>query len=202
MKRIKHLMLLAIIVFVASCTVEKRRYTDGYHVEWRSKHEKPGVNKSKDAVAVEQSGFTQSVAEEGIAETSPSVAPNLNPAVAPQENKEVAANEKIDKKAARKLKRDLRKEIASSELTQSSAAHEEIQQVSEIGEIKTENTSSAVEAATAPEKGVLILLAILIPPLAVYLYEGSWTKRCTINLILSLLCWLPGIIHALVVVNE
>jgi uncharacterized membrane protein YqaE (UPF0057 family) len=196
------LMLLAIIVFVASCTVEKRRYTDGYHVEWRSKREKPGINKSKDAVAVEQSGFTQSVAEEEITEASPSVVPNLNPAVAPQENKEVAANEKIDKKAARKLKRDLRKEIASSELAQSPAAHEEIQKISEEGEIQTENSTSAVESSSAPEKGVLILLCILIPPVAVYLYEGSWTSRCTINLILSLLCWLPGIIHALVVVNE
>tara|TARA_Y100001978_G_scaffold165942_1_gene153511 strand:- start:1012 stop:1491 length:480 start_codon:yes stop_codon:yes gene_type:complete len=46
---------------------------------------------------------------------------------------------------------------------------------------------------------LLVLLAILLPPLAVYLYEGYWTDRCTINLILTLLCGL-GIIHALVVI--
>jgi uncharacterized membrane protein YqaE (UPF0057 family) len=49
---------------------------------------------------------------------------------------------------------------------------------------------------------VLIILAIFLPPLAVYLYEGSWTKRCTVNVILTLLCGLPGMIHALIVVLE
>ena len=47
---------------------------------------------------------------------------------------------------------------------------------------------------------VIIVLCFLLPPLAVYLFEGSWTKRCTINLILTLLCGIPGVIHALLVV--
>jgi len=50
------------------------------------------------------------------------------------------------------------------------------------------------------DKVVIIILCFFIPPLAVYLFEGSWTSRCTLNLILTLLCGLPGIIHALVVV--
>jgi uncharacterized membrane protein YqaE (UPF0057 family) len=59
---------------------------------------------------------------------------------------------------------------------------------------------SRVQTGFQPSKGVLVLLAIFIPLLAVYLYEGSWTKRCTVNLLLCLLCGLPGVIHALVVV--
>ncbi|MBL6660397.1 MAG: YqaE/Pmp3 family membrane protein [Crocinitomicaceae bacterium] len=47
---------------------------------------------------------------------------------------------------------------------------------------------------------LLVILALFIPPLAVYLYEGYWTERCTINLILTLLCGLPGVIHALIVI--
>ena len=54
--------------------------------------------------------------------------------------------------------------------------------------------------SSRPDTAVLVLLAIFIPPLAVYLYEGSWTERCTINLILTILCGIPGMIHALVVV--
>jgi uncharacterized membrane protein YqaE (UPF0057 family) len=50
------------------------------------------------------------------------------------------------------------------------------------------------------DKVLIIVLCFLIPPLAVYLFEGSWTDRCTINLILTLLCGLPGVIHALLVV--
>ena len=49
---------------------------------------------------------------------------------------------------------------------------------------------------------LLVILALFIPPLAVYLYEGYWTERCTINLILSLLCGLPGVIHAIIVIFE
>jgi uncharacterized membrane protein YqaE (UPF0057 family) len=47
---------------------------------------------------------------------------------------------------------------------------------------------------------LLVILAILLPPVAVYLYEDSWTSRCTLNLILTLLCWFPGVIHALIVI--
>ena len=47
---------------------------------------------------------------------------------------------------------------------------------------------------------LLIILAILIPFLAVGLYEGI-TTRFWISLILSLLFWIPGIIYAILVVT-
>ena len=43
---------------------------------------------------------------------------------------------------------------------------------------------------------VLIVLAILLPPLAVYLKTKS-AKDTVINIILCLFFWLPGILHAL-----
>ena len=48
-------------------------------------------------------------------------------------------------------------------------------------------------------KVVLIILAILLPPLAVYLKTKS-AKDTIINVILCLLFWLPGVIHALYLV--
>jgi len=48
---------------------------------------------------------------------------------------------------------------------------------------------------------VLIILAILLPPLAVYLKSGA-NKTLLINVILCLVFWLPGIIHALMVVTK
>ena len=62
--------------------------------------------------------------------------------------------------------------------------------------------SAHVGNSSRPEMAVLILLAIFIPPLAVYMYEGSWTERCTLNLILTILCGIPGIIHALIVLLD
>jgi uncharacterized membrane protein YqaE (UPF0057 family) len=47
---------------------------------------------------------------------------------------------------------------------------------------------------------LLVILAILLPPLAVYLYEGEINTRFWISLLLTLLFWLPGIIYALVII--
>jgi uncharacterized membrane protein YqaE (UPF0057 family) len=48
-----------------------------------------------------------------------------------------------------------------------------------------------------------VILALLLPPLAVFLYEGqNWTDRCTLNLILTILCWIPGVVHALLVILD
>ncbi len=49
------------------------------------------------------------------------------------------------------------------------------------------------------EQLILIILAIVISPVAVWMYEGqTWTNRVTLNLILWLLtAGLGGIIHAL-----
>lgn len=47
---------------------------------------------------------------------------------------------------------------------------------------------------------ILVILAFILPPLAVYLFEGSLTSRFWLSLILSLLFWVPGIIYALIVI--
>ena len=44
---------------------------------------------------------------------------------------------------------------------------------------------------------LLVIIAIFIPPLAVILYENSITMNFLIDLILTLLFWLPGFIFAL-----
>ena len=48
---------------------------------------------------------------------------------------------------------------------------------------------------------LLAILAVLLPPLAVFLKVGL-TKHFWINLILTLLFWLPGVIHAFLVVFD
>jgi len=51
------------------------------------------------------------------------------------------------------------------------------------------------------DKVVLIILAILLPPLAVYLHQGEINSKFWIALLLTLLFILPGIIYALLVVT-
>lgn len=47
---------------------------------------------------------------------------------------------------------------------------------------------------------LLIILAIILPPLAVYLHEGEINNKFWLDLILTLLFFLPGVIYALIVV--
>lgn len=47
---------------------------------------------------------------------------------------------------------------------------------------------------------LLVILSILLPPLAVFLYEGAITSRFWISLILTLIFWIPGVIYSLLVV--
>ncbi len=60
----------------------------------------------------------------------------------------------------------------------------------------------AKKSGNAPSTNTLLLviLAIILPPLAVYLHEGEINNKFWIDLVLTLLFFLPGIIYALVVV--
>ncbi len=49
---------------------------------------------------------------------------------------------------------------------------------------------------------VLIILAILLPPLAVYLHQGEVNGKFWLSILLWILGLLPGIIYALLVVTD
>ena len=53
----------------------------------------------------------------------------------------------------------------------------------------------------AVNKVVLIILAILLPPVAVFLKNGAG-KDLIINIVLCLLMFLPGVVHALWLVTR
>jgi uncharacterized membrane protein YqaE (UPF0057 family) len=50
---------------------------------------------------------------------------------------------------------------------------------------------------------LLIILAIFLPPLAVYLHQKTFNDQVIINLILTIIgCYIGGIIHALWVITR
>ncbi|MBA2498147.1 MAG: YqaE/Pmp3 family membrane protein [Chitinophagaceae bacterium] len=57
-----------------------------------------------------------------------------------------------------------------------------------------------MNAAPSTNTLLLVILAILLPPLAVYLHQGEINSKFWIALLLTLLFWIPGIIYALVVI--
>lgn len=56
-------------------------------------------------------------------------------------------------------------------------------------------------ADPSTNKVLLIVLAILLPPLAVYLHQGEINSKFWISLLLTLLFFIPGVIYALLVVT-
>jgi uncharacterized membrane protein YqaE (UPF0057 family) len=65
---------------------------------------------------------------------------------------------------------------------------------------KKELKAKLKELRASDDLLLLIIIAILLPPLAMYLYEGSITTRFWISLLLTLLFYLPGLVYTLVVI--
>ncbi len=67
-------------------------------------------------------------------------------------------------------------------------------------EIKNLKMAKKAGENVSTNQVLLIVLAILLPPLAVYLHEGVINNKFWIDLLLTLLLFLPGIIYALIVI--
>ncbi len=67
-------------------------------------------------------------------------------------------------------------------------------------ELKDFKKQSRQGDAPSDNTVLLVILAILLPPLAVYLHQGEINTKFWISLLLTLLFWIPGVIYALIVV--
>lgn len=67
-------------------------------------------------------------------------------------------------------------------------------QLRELKAQKQDNSAPSTNTA------LLVILAILLPPLAVYLHQGEINGKFWLSLLLTLLFFLPGVIYALLVV--
>ncbi|HKZ67796.1 MAG TPA: YqaE/Pmp3 family membrane protein [Chitinophagaceae bacterium] len=67
-------------------------------------------------------------------------------------------------------------------------------------ELKAYKAAKRAGAEPSTNTLLLVILAILLPPLAVYLHQGEINSKFWISLLLTLLFWLPGVIYALIVI--
>ncbi|MBP7315829.1 MAG: YqaE/Pmp3 family membrane protein [Chitinophagaceae bacterium] len=67
-------------------------------------------------------------------------------------------------------------------------------------EIKAFKAAKKANGEPSTNTLLLVILAILLPPLAVYLHQGVINNKFWISLILTLLFFVPGVIYALIVV--
>jgi uncharacterized membrane protein YqaE (UPF0057 family) len=67
-------------------------------------------------------------------------------------------------------------------------------------ELKAFKASKKHGGDTSTNTLLLVILAILLPPLAVYLHQGEINNKFWIDLLLTLLFFIPGVIYALIVI--
>ena len=205
----KKLSLFLVVAFMStlildSCTVQKRYHRKGFNVNWN--HTSIGGKKDKNKVSYDS-------VEEEIAEVK-----EIKPEA--KEVTNVASTYSYDVTSDFASSSDEISEVASLATENKLITKNEsnginvFAPVNNSKEVKVANkkfkgTIAEMKVKKFQEKGssvepwVYLLLILLVPfgtTIAMYLYEGSWTGRVTTNLILTLLCGLPGLIHALVVI--
>lgn len=182
-----------------SCSVQKRYHRKGFTVNWNN----ASINMKKNrkvvhSETIQEDAFvsntqqkkkltknyempvsmdmaSSSVAVPSIKNTSP---PTLEPLM-------------VKNQASTAL--SVAKEMSKEDIKSSKKAAKKI--------IKAIKKNEKQDAKT--DTIIYLLLIFLVPfgtTISMYLYEGSWTGRVTTNLLLTLLCGLPGLIHALVVI--
>ncbi len=71
---------------------------------------------------------------------------------------------------------------------------------SRIREAKDAIRSFSSSAEPSTNTVLLVILAILLPPLAVFLHEGKANSRFLLSILLWLLFYIPGLIYALYII--
>ena len=74
------------------------------------------------------------------------------------------------------------------------------QKYAEARKMMKEYKAQKVNGEPSTNTILLAILAILLPPLAVYLHEGEINNKFWLVLLLTLLFFLPGVIYAFIVV--
>ena len=193
MKRIYLLTLVTIALIYSSCTVEKRHYMSGYHVEWNHKAPKIGGDGNSTAEAPKPSNTIETEETTIVQASAPSIEENTS-----QQPQATATLEAPTQQIKASTRKSTEKNVAKAQAIVESA--------NETVAPRIMNSSNSTQSVAQHESSdtdllILVILAILLPPLAVYLHEGTWNNVCWLNLVLTLLFWF-GAIHALLVVLE
>ena len=192
----KIVFLGAVISLIAtSCTVQKRVYNSGYHVTWN--HSQKGEDQEK---LVEKISEKEVVSIE-IKSNNVLSSENENGLIVPvsyrQQDEIVSQN---DSPSNFSNKKDVKSVLISDSKNERNSFRKNDNTFSKITSFKSLKKSS--KAPMDEFTILLIILCFLIPPLAVGLATNWETTPLIISLILTFLFWIPGIIYALIKVNQ
>jgi uncharacterized membrane protein YqaE (UPF0057 family) len=195
MKTMKQLSLaiMALSFILSSCSIEKRQYMQGYNISWKNSNSK-NVNGANNNTAHNQKVIEKttpfSIAEVDKVEILSEINYQIK-----ENNYSASTDESIVLPLATKLDwaKKAKKVIASNEMSKS-----------EVKAIVKQKISQSIkkQKGEKPPIGLLYLLCFLIPVVAVGLATDWDVMPMVYNLLWTLLCGIPGIIHAIIVVSK
>lgn len=197
MKKINQLsfVVLVAVLTLSACTMQKRVYNRGFHIEWL---ESKGSDKVAAVHAKKAEKKQGQTSEQTIANKTDNTTDENNMDLVVEETKTVMTAVEETKTEAVSAPKVFFKssKVAQKMLTQKSNT------------LAKPMVKAAVKHMTKPNKTadsemiLLYVLCLFIPPLAVGL-ATDWDSTPVIsNILWCLLCGLPGIIHAFIVVSR
>jgi uncharacterized membrane protein YqaE (UPF0057 family) len=194
MKKIFKLILIgvSIAVIAPACSIEKRVHNPGYHITWNAL--KSNTNGAETA---EQTPIEKTHERATISKLQTNAAKSI------LDNSTVTQEVQASTKAADK-------KIVAVNKTATAVAPIASKKAFNQHELKTIAKASTAKKAvknapandTDDELILLYLLAILIPFVAVGIVTDWDLTDVVINLLLCLLCYIPGVIHAFIKIRD
>lgn len=199
MKNINKLLFsgLAFSLILSSCSVEKRLHNPGYHVAWKGgKH----ADQNETTAVREAKKATEAIAfeeEQKLASEEKAVVANETKQFqdAPARQEAPAATERQERPSGKAAQASTERRAAAKEV-QGSKEHKQIVSKKAIKKALNQEQNNASDERLI----LLVILAILIPFIAVGIVTNWEVGPVLISILLSLLFWIPGIIYALIVV--
>lgn len=202
--KIKSIAVISAALMLGACATSndvvsggvftKRKHNKGYHVNLASRN-KTSQKTEKESIAYAETPVAaneaidapvtyNAVTQDAVSITEPTR----------EETKVVVAETPGSVKEA--------SETTASKTIQHYTKAEKKQIVQAAKEFKKQTKKAQKEGNSGPEPILLYILCFIIPPVAVGLATDWETKPVIINIILTLLCGIPGIIHAIIVVSK
>jgi len=197
----KILLVAASILFlVASCTVEKRVYRNGFNVQWHAMNGHSKKDKNMEISSVEE---VETVAKVVIS---------------PKDNSKTASVYEMPTQEVITVAQNDEASIQSSSIAttatvvnvkgmadQTIAINQNIKEAKQISKQEIKAMKKAVKSQKKSDDvpvGLLYVLCFFFPFVAVGLVTDWDIKAVLINILLTALCGIPGIIHAFIVVSK
>lgn len=196
--------ILVVAVLMSSCKtgsdvisdrgIQKRKYTKGYYMAQKNRNDKVKSTDSEEVVVTKETSSDDVAAvRPEPAERVDSSSPSVEESLSLLESVEIEQGEASSKERATTRSKERLHEAAQPKRRTGPSTFKVKEPLAPTTALNLETSGYEVSDT---DTLLLVILAILLPPLAVYLLKGIGTEFW-ISVLLTLLFWLPGIIYAL-----